>query len=486
VETSKAAETSFEHRQPRFFQSLVWVIIGMLVVVELVFGLVVEPWADASGGWLGVFFDRYAWLLRFGILATVVWLTFNQLARVEAILLRQRDRIRSLYEESRDRHEELSTLYEASLEMSREGDYREILRAIVEIAARLAHARYGALAEFDDSERVVEFVTVGVEPGVAAHIGLPPTHRGLLARLSAHDAVRIDDIASEPDVAGFPEGHPQLRAFLGVPVRFESELLGHLYLADPEQGRFSDRHAHMLGLFAYQAAVAIGRARVDRERSELLRTEEQRRVASELHDGALQALYAVGIQLQRARRRGVRELTDTMTTSNAIAAVERAMAAIRGELYLLSDRPVTASAWEQLNKHVADVATLYGVGMVWKRGGVPALSRGVASALASVLAELVANAARHGGADRVEVEVSCVEDRLELHVADDGSGVPDGAALIEGNGLSGARRRLAQVGGDLALVLGSRGFGAHIVVPVGSGPPDPSKASRATGEMAEG
>ncbi|MEJ2666325.1 MAG: ATP-binding protein [Deinococcales bacterium] len=212
-------------------------------------------------------------------------------------------------------------------------------------------------------------------------------------------------------------------------------------------------------------------------------------MASELHDGALQALYAVGIQLQRARRRGVRELTDTMTTSNAIAAVERAMAAIRGELYLLSDRPVTASAWEQLNKHVADVATLYGIDLAWKRGGVPTLSRGVASALASVLAELVANAARHGGADRVEVEVSCVEDRLELHVVDDGSGVPDGAALIDGNGLSGARRRLAQVGGDLALVLGRRGFGAHIVVPAGSEPPDPPNppdASRAGGEMAEG
>lgn len=486
VDTSDVAAPSIEHRRPRFFQSLVWVIIGMLVVVELVFGLVIEPWADVTGGWWGTVFERYAWVLRFGILATVVWLTFNQLARVEAILLRQRDRIRSLYDESRERHEELRTLYEASLEMSREGDYREILRAIVEIAARLARARYGALAEFDDRERVVEFVTVGVDRGVAARIGLPPTHRGLLARLSGQDAVRIDDIESENDVTGFPEGHPQMRAFLGVPVRFETELFGHLYLADPEPGHFSDQHAHMLGLFAYQAAVAIGRARVDRERSELLRAEEQRRVASELHDGALQALYAVGIQLQRASRRGVRQLTDTMTTSNAIAAIERAMAAIRGELDLLVDRPVTAAAWDELHKHVGDVAALYGVDVTWKRGGVPALSRNVASALASVLAELVANAVRHGGAGKVEVEMSCVDDRLEMRVRDDGTGVADAAALVEGNGLTGARRRLAQIGGDLALVLGDRGFGALIVVPIGSDGPASRDASRANGELAEG
>jgi len=460
------------------------VIIGILVAIELVFGFAIEPWADSTAGWWAGVFEHYSWLVRFAILGCVVWLTFSQLERVETILLRQRDRIRILYEEARERHEEMSTLYQASLEMSREGDYREILRTIVEIAARLARARYGALAEFDDREQVVEFVTVGVEPGVAAVIGLPPTHRGLLARLSGRDAVRFDDMGSEPDAAGFPIGHPKLRAFLGVPVRYEGELLGHLYLADPEQGHFTDRHAHMLGLFAYQAAVAIGRARVDRERGELLRTEEHRRVASELHDGALQALYAVGIQLQRARRRGLRQLTDTMTTTKAITAVERAMAAIRGELDVLSEHPLTTSAWDQLQRHVADVATLYGVNVVWGCVATPVLSRSVAATLASVLAELVANAARHGGAGRVDMDLSCVGALLKMRVRDDGTGVPEGTTLREGNGLLGARRRLAEVGGDLALVLGGQGLGAHIVVPSGQAPTDARDVPRSAGERA--
>lgn len=486
MERPRPSPTSRAKKQPRFFQSLRWVIIGILVVVELAFGLVIEPWADASGTWWGATLEQYSWVVRFGILACVVWLTFTQLERVEAILLRQRDRIRSLYDESRERNEELGTLYEASLEMSREGDYREILRAIVEIAARLAKARYGALAEFDGRENVVEFVTVGVEPDVAARIGLPPTHRGLLARLSGDGTVRIDDVAFEPDVAGFPEGHPHLRAFLGVPVRYEGELLGHLYLADPERGHFNDRHAHMLSLFAYQAAVAIGRARVDRERGELVRAEEHRRVASELHDGALQALYAVGIQLQRARRGGVQELTDTMTTSQAIAAVERAMAAIRGELDLLSGHPAAKSAWELLQKHVSEVAALYGVRVIWKAGALPVLSRAVASALAAVLAELVANAARHGGAQEVELELSCVGSRLRMRVCDDGAGVPDGAALVEGSGLTAARRRLAQFGGDLALVVVDGGVGAHVVVPVGAALAETGDTARASRERPQG
>lgn len=451
VGTTEPTTTSLESEQPRFFRSLRWVIIWILVAVELAFGLVIEPWADGLAGRLGLLFEHYSWVVRFGILACVVWLTFQQLERIEGILLRQRDRIRNLYEESRERQEELSTLYQASLETSREGDYRDILGTIVEVAARLTRARYGALAEFDERERVVEFVTFGVDPHARAIIGLPPTHTGLLARLSGHEAVLIDDVAAQPDMGGFPEGHPALRAFLGVPVRYEGELFGHLYLADPEQGHFTERHAHVLGLFASQAAVAIGRARVDRQRSELLRVEEQRRVATELHDGALQALYAVGIQLQRARRRGLAQLTDTMTTSNAIEAVERAMAAIRGELHLLSESSPRTSAWDELQKHVADVAALYGVDVEWDCGAVPVLRRGVASVLASTLAELVANAVRHGAARAVRVTVRCDAARFELRVRDDGRGLATGAPLVEGNGLSGVRRRLTQVGGSLAI-----------------------------------
>ena len=456
-----------EAGQPRFFQSLRWVIIGILVVVELVFGLVLEPWADAVGGTWSAVFDRYAWLVRFAILGTVVWLTFTQLERIEAVLVRQRDRIRRLYEASSAQQEDLHTLYLASLETSRGGDHRDVLSTIVEVAARLARARFGALAEFDEQEQVVEFVTAGVAPEVAALIGLPPTHRGLLARLSKDDAVRIDDVAADAHVSGFPEGHPQFRAFLGVPVRYESELLGHLYLADPEPGRFSERDERMLTLFASQAAVAIGRARVDRQRRELLRIEEQRRVVTELHDGALQSLYAVGLQLQRAQRRGVHVLTDTMTTDHAVQAIERAMAAIRGELSLLSERPARTTAWDQLQRHVGDVAALYGVDLSWSCGPMPEPSQTVASVLASVLSELVANAARHGAAGLVSVELSCAEDRLEVRVLDDGAGVAPEAPLVEGIGLAGVRRRLDQIDGDLALVVGGRGIGARILVPVG-------------------
>jgi len=467
AETSEPSEVVTGKPRPRFFQSLRWVIIGFLVLLELVSGLVLEPWADAAGGRWESFFEHYSWILRFGVLGAVVWLTFAQLERIEAVLVRQRDRIRDLYHETRQQRDELQTLYQASLEMSRGGDDRDILRTIVEVAARLAHADYGALAEFDESERVVEFVTVGVDPRTAAIIGLPPTHRGLLARLSERSAVRVDDVASEPDMGGFPPGHPQIRGFLGVPIRYEGELFGHLYLANPEHRTFSERDARMLEMFAHQAAVAIGRSRVDRQRRELLRAEEHRRVAVELHDGALQALYAVGIQLNRAKRQGVTSLTETMTTANAIEAVERAMAAIRGELSLLTRRSHGVSEWAQLHKHVADVAALYGVTLSWTGPTTPVLSRDVASALAPVLAELVANAARHGRATTVTIEVHGTLEQLAVRVGDDGAGLDGDAVMEEGTGLREARRRLARVDGELALAPAGPGFEATIVVPSG-------------------
>jgi nitrate/nitrite-specific signal transduction histidine kinase len=45
--------------------------------------------------------------------------------------------------------------------------------------------------------------------------------------------------------------------------------------------------------FAEQTAVALEHARLQRELQRLVRLEDRERIAKELHDGAIQALFAV-------------------------------------------------------------------------------------------------------------------------------------------------------------------------------------------------
>ena len=71
-----------------------------------------------------------------------------------------------------------------------------------------------------------------------------------------------------------------------------------------------------------------------------------------------------------------------------------------------------------------------------------------AEALVRAVQEALTNAARHGDADNVWVELRREGERIALTVRDDGRGA---GALVDGNGLTGMRERLAALGGGLSV-----------------------------------
>lgn len=44
--------------------------------------------------------------------------------------------------------------------------------------------------------------------------------------------IRLPDITAHPRAYGFPDHHPMMRSFLGVPVRIRDQVFGNLYLAE--------------------------------------------------------------------------------------------------------------------------------------------------------------------------------------------------------------------------------------------------------------
>ncbi|MFD3791740.1 GAF domain-containing sensor histidine kinase [Streptomyces cyaneofuscatus] len=140
------------------------------------------------------------------------------------------------------------------------------LDRICATAAELAHARYAAIGVVDEAgEGLSDFVTHGVPDDVARAIGRRPDgHRGLLGAL-IHDPepVTLADLTGDPRSAGFPAGHPQMRSFLGVPIRVQGEVFGNLYLTEKQDGgEFSDYDLHMVRVLATEAGIAIGNARL--------------------------------------------------------------------------------------------------------------------------------------------------------------------------------------------------------------------------------
>jgi signal transduction histidine kinase len=140
-----------------------------------------------------------------------------------------------------------------------------LLARLVTIAAELTGARYAALGVIDATGSQLErFVTFGIDPAAEAGIGSGPQGRGILGVL-IHEAMplRLHDLAHDPRSVGFPNGHPPMRSFLGVPILLRGVAYGNLYLTE-KAGRedFNDEDEELVMLLAGQAAIAVENVRL--------------------------------------------------------------------------------------------------------------------------------------------------------------------------------------------------------------------------------
>jgi signal transduction histidine kinase len=141
------------------------------------------------------------------------------------------------------------------------------LQRIVDAAAELSGARYGALGVLDESvgdRRLVEFVTHGVSGEERAKIGDPPTGHGILGVIIDHpEPQRIDNLGQHPLSYGFPANHPPMTTFLGAPIRIGSRVFGNLYLTERHGGGpFTDQDVELVVALAAAAGVVIENARL--------------------------------------------------------------------------------------------------------------------------------------------------------------------------------------------------------------------------------
>ncbi|MFE7436740.1 GAF domain-containing sensor histidine kinase [Streptomyces tendae] len=140
------------------------------------------------------------------------------------------------------------------------------LNRICETAAALAHARYAAIGVVDeDGDGLTDFVHHGLDEATVRRVGhLPDGRKGLLGALIRDpEPVRLTDLTADPRSCGFPEHHPPMRSFLGVPIRVQGEIFGNLYLTDKHAGEpFDDYDLAMVRVLATEAGIAIGNARL--------------------------------------------------------------------------------------------------------------------------------------------------------------------------------------------------------------------------------
>ena len=149
----------------------------------------------------------------------------------------------------------LSKLSEASLRVSETLDVNTVLKEVIDNARDLTGARYGALLTYDQSGGIQDFITSGLSAEETALLNVMPKGLGLLGYMNEiREPLRLADISSHPSSVGFPENHPPMKTFLGMPIRHRGEHVGNIYLTEKEGGRaFTSEDQDVLVMFASQA-----------------------------------------------------------------------------------------------------------------------------------------------------------------------------------------------------------------------------------------
>src|SRR6202165_5724443 len=201
----------------------------------------------------------------------------------------------------RERARQMEALNQAALAIAGDLDLDSILKRILGTARRLARARYGALGIPDGRGGFDKFITVGISEKLARLIGdLPRFHGVLGVLLRDGKSIRVADIRRHPDFSWYPEHHPELKEFLGVPIRHRGETLGEIYLSGTSAGRFTRHHQRIVEMLAAHAGVAIATANLYSQGQNLAVVEERQRGAREVHGAVSQTLFSMMYEARAA------------------------------------------------------------------------------------------------------------------------------------------------------------------------------------------
>jgi signal transduction histidine kinase len=160
--------------------------------------------------------------------------------------------------------ERLFALHRASLELVKDVSLETLLERIAATACEQAGARYAALGVLDSKGKLEKFISVGITHDAIKRISHPPVGRGLLGELmDTEEPLRVPVIHEHPKSVGFPNHHPKMVSFLGVPIRTTEGQIGQIYLTEKiEADEFSPDDEMIIQMLATYAATAIANARL--------------------------------------------------------------------------------------------------------------------------------------------------------------------------------------------------------------------------------
>ena len=220
----------------------------------------------------------------------------------------------------------------------------------------------------------------------------------------------------------------------------------------------------MVGTFAAQAGIALELAHRRRDAERLSLYEDRDRIARDLHDHAIQRLYATGMALEgTVPMIGKPEVEARVRKS--VNAMDATIKDIRAAIFALETRTEDEQPYlrEAVVGLIDEMTAPAGFAPSLRLGGKlnDQVSPEAGEEMLTALREALSNAARHAQASQIDVSVDVDADGcLILRVSDDGIGVAEGGRR---SGLRNLQTRAEKLGGEFRLGPGPSGTGTTLI-----------------------
>ncbi len=343
----------------------------------------------------------------------------------------------------------------------------ELLQRAVKQVALAMRATAAAIILPDEEGEIIEAAFDAADPpafGLELLRSQPVTALPLMAALQeAARPLLVQRTARPPLFDDAFWSHSEAQALAAVPVRWQGRMIATLVVGFADPDRLTPGEVELLDEIGRQVALGMERlrlqARVQDQQNEMVVVAERNRIARDMHDGLVQYVYALGLQLEHARDLVVEQpgaVAPVLTSS--IQQTNHVLSEMRTFIYQL--RPIIMKE-KEIGQWVLDLCRQFqeATGIpVEAEVGAPAedaLSPAISIALFRIIQETLANIYKHAEATRATVLLDFGTSGARLVIEDDGHGFDVDArparAIQQGHGLANIEERVRELGGTLAL-----------------------------------
>jgi signal transduction histidine kinase len=260
-------------------------------------------------------------------------------------------------------------------------------------------------------------------------------------------------------------------AFLGVPIRAAGRTIGSLYMTRVRgQAPFSDEDEVVAAIMALQAATSLSVALAHERKDRVNLLEERARIAHDLHDGTIQSLYALGLEVDGLASRPDLSEATRAALACSVGRINDIIGDIRTYITMLeAESPDGAPELTRDLAFIVRRSVPEGIDTVINITA-PALQElrpREAEDLLYIAREAISNAVRHAGATKIAVDLRQSAEEVALTIQDNGVGYDPHTARA-GLGTVTMRTRAERLGGRVSILsIPGMGTTVRVLIPRG-------------------